>query len=258
MPRRALKAMVAVTLALGTTDIAETAAPWLLEDEWPFSTPEGHSRGSAPVVAALFDAAAGQHRVNALRVQLGFPPATIPSQPSPSLDRARPSGEFTKGATDRRSLDTLALYQQLQAIVLHERLRAGASRPVRVLLNATPSPELNHARQWARGVEATASWSVPCDDRMYSKESAYGIIAGCSPTGRAPCQRRVHDEFATPEECAALIGAADVAMRGLFHQGDQTAIAPASSAKLLISHNRWHPRSLAKDCVWPTARLSTA
>ena len=64
-------------------------------------------------------------------------------------------------------------------------------------------------------------------------QHAYGVIPGCSPHAFAPCQRRILDNFATPAECADLIEATEMAMENLFHQGDQTSIAPASSGKRL-------------------------
>ena len=64
-------------------------------------------------------------------------------------------------------------------------------------------------------------------------QHAYGVIPGCSPHAFAPCQRRILDNFATPAECSDLIEATEMAMENLFHQGDQTSIAPASSGKRL-------------------------
>ena len=41
------------------------------------------------------------------------------------------------------------------------------------------------------------------------------------------------DGFGSARECADLIAAASVAMEYLFHQGDQTSLAPASSGDRL-------------------------
>lgn len=184
-----------------------------------------------------------------------------------------PPVQFGKGATDQHSLRTLALYQQLQEQVRSERSavardgggggssqrsqRSEARRPERLLFNASSrSCELGGTagHDWSErdgkrqqqqqqlgecmataGTREASVWPVACDERMWSRDSAYGIIAGCSPgvaattrhgiaAGRQ-CSRRVRDGFASAEECAALIVAADRAMDGLFHQGDQTSIA---------------------------------
>jgi hypothetical protein len=205
-------------------------------------------------VLPLFDRDAGQARVQRWRRELGMaapqPHPTMHPMPTATFldedldgtgwdtwdrvdagvdDDKKPSPEFSKGATDRRSLETTALYQQLQAQAVAE--RSWNHKPSATLIRAT---ELAGTAGEACPQTAASIWGIACSEGLTAEmyRSAYGVIPGCSPRS-GQCERRVLDGFATPVECAQLIAATTGAMQYLFHQGDQTSLAPASSAKRL-------------------------
>lgn len=209
-------------------------------------------------VLPLFDRQAGQERVERWRRELGVAAThssrTANAMEQPALaatfldedldgtgwgtrdrpdagvndDKAAPA-EFSKGATDRRSLETIALYQRLQAQAIAA--RTWNHKPSATLIRAT---ELAGTAGDACPHTAASVWRIACSEGLTAEmyRSAYGVIQGCSPQSEQ-CERRVLDGFATPVECAQLIAATNGAMQYLFHQGDQTSLAPASSAERL-------------------------
>lgn len=210
-------------------------------------------------VLPLFDRETGEARVDRWQRELGLPAkrrrTSTVDQPGPTaafLDEdldgtgwdfwqggaqaiqansvhqdTPPPPEFSKGATDRRSMETLALYQRLQAQAIAE--RSWRHKPSVTLIGAT---ELAGAGDAC--AQTASVWSTSCNEGLTAEmyRSAYGVIPGCSPQS-GHCDRRVLDGFATPIECAQLIAATNSAMQFLFHQGDQTSLAPASSAERL-------------------------
>ena len=211
-------------------------------------------------VLLLFDREAGEARVDRWRGELGLPTRRRTSAMDQTVPVARtsflyedfdgtgwdfwqggvkagqgtslhqdepPPPEFSKGATDRRSMETLALYQRLQAQAIAE--RSWRHKPSVTLIRATELAGSGDAC-----AQTASVWSISCNEGLTAEmyHGAYGVIPGCSPQ-RGPCDRRVLDGFATPVECAQLIAATNSAMQFLFHQGDQTSLAPASSAERL-------------------------
>lgn len=210
---------------------------------WEELRRELEATAAAPMdesVLPLFDRAAGLARMEHWRRELGLPDpqrsradSSRPAGAAAFLDEdldgtgwdywesaeaagwdhadggeERPSREFSKGATDRRSMETIALYQRLQAQAIAERM--WSNKPAATLLSAT---EISGGSSSIASA-APSIWPIACNEGLTAEmyRSAYGVIAGCSPQS-GECERRVVDGFATPTECAQLIAATDIAMQ---------------------------------------------
>jgi hypothetical protein len=85
--------------------------------------------------------------------------------------------------------------------------------------------------------EQPLRWAIDCIPALYRLDRPTGgrctpaalRAAGAPPIG---CSRWLRDSFILPAEARLLIGGMERAMRGLFHQGGQTSLAPDTESAL--------------------------
>ena len=174
--------MVAPMPPLALLLAALPAASGWWGDEAALEPPRDPPAGELPlhpaVEAALFDPVAGPERVERLRLELGLPPPlrrerhaggqggggeTGDAGWSPWDDDEEEGDEegrqFSKGATDRQSMETLARYQRLQAEAVGQ--RTWPDKPTKTLLAARDPSGASAAETCGL---APSVWPVACDD----------------------------------------------------------------------------------------------